>query len=149
MDSANIIRLLDIFVIGPATILFAYNIRHLPWLLCALVVSIGMLTIVYNYINFNRLYRGTDPRPYTVLPTWVQNLFWHPVNGKTQLLRLINLFVMYPILFYAWYYSIEEGLYSNVVGLFMISFGVLIGFIYNLYYFVKIALQDEQDDRKN
>lgn len=147
MNSANIVRLLDIFAIGPVNILFALTVSHNPLLFIPVFLT-GVLTIWYNYINFNRFYKLKDPKTYQLLPSWIQHLFWDPVHGKTQLLRGINLLVMYPLLTYAFMQSTPDGNFFNCIVWLMALF-IATGFFYNLYYFTNIAINGNEKKIEN
>jgi hypothetical protein len=159
LENDNTVRLLDILLIGPVNILFSLTVLHEKWLFY-LVFLTGVLTIFYNYINFNRFYKkrnprvlvkdsGTRRRPSSservlqILPPWIQNLFWDPVNGKTQLLRVVNLLVMYPLLTYALLICDPQSEPFVWIVWLMGAF-VVTGFFYNLYYYFYLLRIDKK-----
>jgi len=150
MNSENVVRLMDIFVIGPTNILFAMTVLHNPILFVPVFLT-GVLTIWYNYVNFNRFYKHKDPKTFALLPQWIQTLFWDPVNGKTQLLRIVNLLIMYPLLTFALTQSQSQSQPFGNTNLFvyitwLMALFVGTGFFYNLYYFITISMHSDTSE---
>ena len=127
----NLIRLLDILVIGPINVLFAFTVKE-KWLALVTLV-IGILTILYNFVNLCTFHFGI--RFDLVLPKWLKKLFWHDTNGKTQFLRLINLTIMYPLLILA-YLKSYPGNWMMQFTKYTMLFFIISGFIYNLENFL-------------
>ena len=135
MDFTNVVRCVDIFVLGPINVLFAFTVENklLAW---ATLIT-GFLTIFYNSANLCRFLYKFTPKLFEVIPKWCRTLFWDNQHGKTQFLRLINLLVMYPLLVYAYTKSKPKGkllmFTKQSMGLF-----IVLGFLYNLWYFISL-----------
>lgn len=132
-------RLADVFLIGPITILFSFFVKE--WWLSLFILLAGVLTTVYNGLNWANLNLEFVPVIKWIPKGWKKN-FIHPIRGKTQLVRLINLLVMYPLFAYA-YWKVRKDLpgstpFIQKVIIDIFGFFVFAGFLYNLKNFVKI-----------
>jgi hypothetical protein len=137
MDITNIIRLLDIFLIGPVNIIFSLTL--IPnWILLIPVFLNGAITIIYNYINFNVYYRHTEPYIYRIVPVNIRKYIWDPINGKTQLIRLVNLFIQYPLLIFAVIHSQPGDNFLYQWSVYLMILFIVCGIVYNLWYFLQI-----------
>jgi hypothetical protein len=125
MDS-NKIRLFDVFVSGPLQIIIStYITRPSLSLLRYFMLITGILNIIYNGHNF-LFFDSVLKQPLPIL-----NKFIHLKNGKFQLHRLYNLFIMYPIFIYV---LLNIGMPFELQILLLIN--IVIGFLYNLFYFI-------------
>ena len=79
-------RLIDVFILGPMQILISTYVRN-PFLKVFMFV-VGLSSILYNGHNYLYLERG-------VIPNLIPGL--NTQSGKTQIHRLYNLVVMYPL----------------------------------------------------
>lgn len=116
-------RLIDVFITGPLQIYTGLYIQDDIWLR-RIMVGIGISTILYNLHN----YLVVDER-------WISNRlgpFTHDTNGKTQIHRLYNLSIMYPLFMYV-YINYPTPLSK----LFLLN--IVIGFMFNLRNFISLA----------
>lgn len=128
-------RLYDVFISGPIYILISTyindnnsnnNSNNNNKFLKYFMLITGVLNILYNghnYLYFN--YK------YPLNPLF--DKFVDRKSGKTQIHRLYNLLIMYPIFLYVYWYIKLPKLLSKIF-LFMI----IIGFSFNLYNFVML-----------
>jgi hypothetical protein len=135
-------RLADVFLIGPITILFSFFVKE-KWLSIFILLT-GILTIVYNGLNWANLNLKSAPG-IKIIPKGVRNAFM-ATNGKTQLVRLINLIIMYPLFIYA-FFQVKKDLKSDTptsqkVVVFLFGFFAFTGFIYNLKNYLKMKLKE-------
>lgn len=128
MDT-NTVRLVDIFITGPLQILISTYITK-SFLLRYFMLLTGILTILYNGHNF-LLFNSIFKQP---LPIF--NKFVHAKNGKYQSHRVYNLMIMYPIFLYVLFHI---SMPFELRVLFFLN--IVIGFSYNLYYFIHILNQ--------
>jgi hypothetical protein len=134
MNSDNIIRLFDVGLIGPMNIIFAFSLPKSNWLFW-ITLLFGIATVIYNWINFKRFYyKGKDSVLIKFFPKTVRDLLWDPINGKTQLLRVFNLAVMYPLLVYALIQSNPSTLLL-LISKWTTAFFVVCGVVYNAYHY--------------
>ena len=126
------LRLFDVFLIGPITIKFSEYIKN-PCLKLFVWVS-GVLTILYNFVNFLRFTFGVEP---SYLPESWTKLFYDPKHGKTQLGRKINLWCMYPLfaiaLLNTQHFPSKEKWIRDMFVFFLVG-----GYLYNLKNYLKI-----------
>lgn len=99
-------RILDVLLLGPLKIILGSYTKNK--ILKYLLIVIGLWTMIYNWANRSILHFNISPVWLAYVPGWIRDLFFHPIHGKTQLVRIINLLVMYPILIMA-YKSIQEN----------------------------------------
>jgi len=92
-----------------------------------LMVFIGVMTILYNLHNYLLLDVKQIIRNYF---GW----FTHRTQGKQQLHRLYNIFIMYPVFYYVY-----QRYPTQISTLFLLN--IVIGFIYNLFNFIYIMCQ--------
>jgi len=133
LPSTSNLRLGDVFIIGPITMMFSKYIK-LDWLK-SLVWLAGLLTVVYNLINFLKFTVGIPHNK--MVPNPIRDLLYHPKHGKTQLQRLINLIIMYPLFWYSLSHlkSIPP---SKMYIKWLFQFFLYIGFVYNLNNYIAI-----------
>lgn len=137
-------RILDITILGPLKIVLSYytsNDTHGRLLSWGMFIT-GILTIVYNYYNYCIIDNGVIPSNYINLPSSFKRLFFDREHGKTQLLRLINLAIMYPILYLA-YLNIKSNVASNTSTMITLLLDIYLitligGFIFNAYNYIAI-----------
>ena len=132
---ANLFRLMDVFMTGPLQIIVSTYITRSA-LLRYFMLMTGLLNIIYNGHNF-LLFESILKKPLPIL-----NKFIHLKNGKHQLHRLYNLIIMYPVFTYvlltiAMPFELRIMLFINIV----------IGFLYNLYYYITIQRADKKAKR--
>ena len=132
------IRLADIFIIGPITILMSQYIKN-DYLKMFVLVS-GILTILYNLINFLRFTFYIEP---SYLPFSLQSWF-HPIHGKTQTQREINLYLMYPLFILSLFNLEKIPKHKQWIKTLFVLF-LFGGVIYNLKYYLEIQqLKDKK-----
>ena len=119
-------RLIDVFLSGPLQILVSQYITNNNVLFYFMLIT-GILTILYNAHNF-LLFNSTLKHPIPLLKKFV-----HKKNGKTQLHRMYNLVIMYPIFTYV-LLNISMPLQIRI----FLLINIIIGFSYNLFYYKKI-----------
>jgi len=128
-------RLADVFLIGPITVLFSFFVKE-EWLSLFILFS-GILTIVYNGINWANI--NTNSQLKWIPESWRKN-FIHPIRGKTQLVRLLNLLIMYPLFIYAFWIVTKRmtGKTCITQKIVVVLFGIfaILGFLYNLKNFL-------------
>lgn len=120
---------------GPLQIIVSTYITRSA-LLRYFMLMTGLLNIIYNGHNF-LLFESILKKPLPIL-----NKFIHLKNGKHQLHRLYNLIIMYPVFTYvlltiAMPFELRIMLFINIV----------IGFLYNLYYYITIQRADKKAKR--
>ena len=113
------IRLIDVFVLGPFQ-LYISTLLKTP-LLKIFSLYIGISTILFNGHNYLCL---DSPKAICIINT--------PTIGKYQIHRLYNLFIMYPIMYII---SQQPEIPKHFRILQWIN--IIIGFLYNLYYYAK------------
>lgn len=118
----NNVRLIDVFITGPLQIFISFFLKITFFKYFMLIT--GILNIIYNGYVFllkNKFIKK------------IHSPFKHLItkNGKTQLHRLYNLFIMYPIFIYI---LLHFKLPSYLQALFYMN--IVVGFAFNLYYFV-------------
>jgi hypothetical protein len=117
------IRLFDIFFIGPFLIHCQKYIKnkHFNYIL----IILGILTIIYNLVNILYInFKLID------IPNCLKYIIDIKL-GKTQLLRLINIIIMYPLLAYI-YKTNNFPTTTSIIFIIINSIGVL----YNLFYYI-------------
>jgi len=128
-------RLVDVFLIGPITVLFSFFVKE-EWLSLFILFS-GILTIVYNGINWANI--NTNSQLKWIPESW-RKKFIHPIRGKTQLVRLLNLLIMYPLFIYAFWIVTKRmtGKPCITQKIVVVLFGIfaILGFLYNLKNFL-------------
>lgn len=91
-DNFNI-RLLDVFILGPLQIIISFYIENLYLKIFMLLT--GILNIIFNGHN----YLLQDIK-YLKKPIPILKFFINKYSGKTQLQKLYNVFIMYPLFVY-------------------------------------------------
>ena len=125
MDGNNY-RLMDVFITGPLQILVSTYIANTPVLRYFMLLT-GIMNIIYNSHNY-LLFSSTIKSPLPIIKHFV-----HLKNGKTQLHRLYNLFIMYPIFIIV---LLKYHMPIEVKFWFLIN--IVIGFNYNLFYYLTL-----------
>jgi hypothetical protein len=128
------VRLYDVFISGPIYIYFSLYIKN--QLLKIFVFLTGFLTIIFNLHNFLFIDKGTLKK--SIIP-WTD-----PKEGKYQIHRIYNLFIMYPLLFYANYITKKPKWLTIILYLM-----IFIGFLFNLYWFIKISSHQSENENNN
>ena len=119
-------RLIDVFLLGPIQILIGLYIKTNAFLKFFMII-LGISNILYNGHNYLHFCQGTEIHPYI-------KHFIHPKYGKTQIHRLYNIFIMYPILAYV-YMTEKLPKFLEYILLFDIIFGFTINFL-NIFRFM-------------
>ncbi len=121
------IRLIDIFIIGPIQLLVGYYTKnfYLKWFM----YITGINTILYNLSNYLYVYQKVIEKPF-----FIYQMFTHPIHGKFQIHRLYNVFVMYPIFFYIY---LTQDIPDIIRFIFLIE--IIIGLAFNSYNFYKLS----------
>ena len=119
-------RELDVLISGPLYLFASQWVKNR--VLKTFVLAVGFGTIIYNLHNY--LYIDARILKHSLLPSSLVNPRW----GKTQLHRLYNICIMYPILFYI-YKNISVPVYLHLI--LYTQLGV--GFIYNLINYLKLS----------
>ena len=128
------VRIIDVFVSGPLQIYISLLIKNV--FLKYFMLLTGILNIAFNGYVFlleNRIIK----RKHRYLKYFINK------NGKTQIHRVYNLTIMYPIFLYILlHFKIPTFIQ------FAFSLNIIIGFIFNLYNFIllrkKYSLFDTQ-----
>lgn len=118
-------RLLDVFLLGPSQILVGLHIMNNIYLRVFMIL-VGISNIIYNGHNYLYFENRID----------VWNIFNKVVNrnnGKTQIHRLYNLTIMYPIFIYI-YRTTKLPHWLQ----FIFLWDIIIGFIWNFINFIKL-----------
>lgn len=116
------VRLIDVFILGPFQILISMYLKRKD--LKVFFLLVGILNIIYNlhnYLYFNK--QVIKP------PLMLVDMVSH---GKTQIHRIYNICIMYPIMAYT---LLTQKLprYLQV----FLALDIVSGTLYNLYYFLK------------
>lgn len=118
------LRLVDVFITGPLQIYVSKYINNK--LLKFFMILTGLLNILFNGHNF-LLTNDYIKTPFNILKLFISK------NGKHQVHRIYNLFIMYPIFLYILLFF---KLPSYVYNMFLIN--IIIGSLFNLYYYILI-----------
>lgn len=116
------IRIIDVFITGPLQIYISLFLKNV--FLKYFMLLTGILNIAFNgyvYLLENKFIK----RKHRYLKYFITE------DGKTQIHRLYNLIIMYPIFLYI----LLHFKLSNFIQ-FAFSMNIIIGFIYNLYNFI-------------
>jgi len=115
------VRILDVLLLGPLQILVGLHIQQ-PFL-HTFMVTTGLTNILYNGHNYALLERQ-----------WLKSTLIPGVRpfGKTQIHRVWNCLVMYPIF---WKASNEPEVPNTLRVL--LQFETILGFMFNAYYLYK------------
>ena len=116
------IRIVDVFITGPLQIYISLFLKNV--FLKYFMLITGILNIAFNGYVF-LLESRFIKRKHRYLKYFITE------DGKTQLHRLYNLIIMYPIFLYI----LLHFKIPNFVQ-FAFSMNIIIGFVYNLYYFI-------------
>ena len=109
------VRLLDIFISGPLQIYISTFLKgFLKWFMLVTGTS-NILYNGHNYLYFHD-YIKNYIKPITT------------TNGKTQIHRIYNLLIMYPIFLYIMLYC-KLPIYVTI----LLFLNIISGFSYNLY----------------
>ena len=119
-------RLIDVFLSGPLQILISSYIKNVYFKYYILIVCIS--NIIYNGHNY-LLFDEKIKSPYLPLPIFKTLI--DPKHGKTQMHRIYNLIIMYPIFTYIVLFTKLPHILTILY-----TINIIIGFFYNLYYFV-------------
>ena len=92
----------------------------------------GILNIIFNGHNYLLLEKKIIKKPFYVLQPFISK------NGKHQLHRIYNLLIMYPIFLY-----IALWIKLPVYLRFLLLCNIIVGSLYNLYYFLNIQYKKE------
>ena len=117
-------RLFDLFYIGPLDIIISSYVKNIY--LKYFMLLVGITNILYNGHNYLLLDIEFIKKPFPIFKPLV-----NMSQGKTQLHRMYNLFIMYPILIYVYK---TTNIPKTLKTLFLIN--IIVGIIYNLYYFL-------------
>ena len=110
------VRLVDVFISGPLQIYISTFLKgFLKWFMLVTGIS-NILYNGHNVLYFNN-YIKNYIKPITT------------TNGKTQIHRIYNLLIMYPIFLYIMLYC-KLPKYVTII----LLLNIIIGFSYNLYY---------------
>ena len=120
------VRLLDVFVLGPLQLLISTYVKNKA--LKYFIFIIGICNIIYNGHNYIYLDLGLMKQPLSILEFSVNK-----IHGKTQVQRLFNVLIMYPIFMYIYQTTIMPKWVSSA---FLLQ--IILGFIYNLKNFINI-----------
>jgi hypothetical protein len=120
-------RLYDIFF---SSIIYVYTSTFIKiiWLKYFVLLT-GIMTNLYNLHNFLLIDLKILKEPIHIMKPFV-----NIKKGKTQIHRLFNLFIMYPLLYYS-----TRFLPNNLSTL--VKLMVFVGSIYNLYFYLKYNCQ--------
>ncbi len=118
-------RIVDIFLLGPVQILVGLHVKN-PLLKLFMIIT-GIANIVYNGHNFLYFQYKRDISP-------MFHKIVDPIHGKTQLHRLYNVLIMYPVFLYV-YLTTPLPVWLR----FIFFFDITIGFIFNLANFIKLS----------
>jgi len=116
------IRIVDVFITGPLQIYISLFLKNV--FLKYFMLITGILNIAFNGYVF-LLESRFIKRKHRYLKYFITE------DGKTQLHRLYNLIIMYPIFLYI----LLNFKIPNFVQ-FAFSMNIIIGFVYNLYNFI-------------
>ena len=124
---SNNIRLIDVFITGPLQIYISFFSKNIFFKYFMLIT--GVLNITFNgYVFLLKSKYIKKKHPY------LKHIITE--NGKTQIHRLYNLFIMYPIFLYI-LFNFNLPPYLQLV--FFIN--ITIGFAFNLHNFMLIKNQ--------
>lgn len=124
-NTANI-RLIDVFFNGPLQILISSYMKNV--FLKYYMLIVGITNIIYNGHNY-LLFDEKIKSPYLPLP--ILKSLIYAKHGKTQMHRIYNLLIMYPIFTYIVLFTKLPYILSI-----LLTIDTFIGFFYNLYYFI-------------
>ncbi len=119
-------RLIDVFFTGPLYLLISSYMKNVYLKYYMLIV--GISNIIYNGHNY-LLFDENIKSPFLPLP--ILKSLIDPKHGKTQMHRIYNLLIMYPIFTYIVLFTKLPYILSI-----LLTIDIFIGFFYNLYYFV-------------
>ena len=120
------VRLLDVFILGPLQIFISLHVKNK--LLKYFLFIIGVSNIIYNGHNYLYLDLNILKKPLSIFSPFINKNY-----GKTQLQRLFNIFIMYPIFMHI----LRTTNISNYIKLlFLVQ--IVFGFTYNLKNFIDI-----------
>lgn len=127
------IRLYDVFISGPIYIILSIFVFELSKIkknyifLGIFVLLTGIMTIIFNLHNWLLIDKKKLKKK--IIP-WAD-----PKEGKYQWHRLFNLIIMYPLLFYANYITINKPKLLTI----LIYIMIICGFLFNLYWFLRLS----------
>ena len=117
------VRLLDVLIFGPSQMLISHYVINN--VLKYFIFLTGVLSILFNGHNYLYLNMRVLKKPIL--------FFVNKKNGKTQIHRLFNLFVTYPVFWYIYKVTIMPKWLSGIL-----LVNIIGGFIFNLNNFIKI-----------
>lgn len=121
------VRIMDILVNGPGQIFVGSKIK-IKWL-SLFMISIGTCTICWNLFAYLYSFNYIKKIPKYVMP------FINKKYGKSQIQRIFNLCIMYPIFIYA-YFKARTRLSIFVQYLSIVN--IIFGFTYNANQFMSV-----------
>jgi hypothetical protein len=125
-NNEEIPRLVDVFISGPLQISIAFYLKNI--FLKYFILITGIVNILYNGHNYLLFNRKLLKNPVKLFKPFIDL-----EHGKKYLHRVYNLAVMYPIFFYI-ILNYQLPIYLRI----MFIINIIIGFIFNLYYFLVI-----------
>jgi hypothetical protein len=128
MNITQYIRLYDIFFSGPTYIMYGYYLEHK--ILQKILYIYGFLTFLLNYVYFTYNKNNILYKLFSI------DIIFRKKNkyNKTQFIRLLLLSVYYPIIYNSLKYYSKKG---PKILLKITIIKIIIGYLYNLYYFIK------------
>ena len=126
-NNSNNIRLIDVFITGPLQIYISTLLKNIFFKYFMLIT--GILNITFNGYVFLLKSKYIKKKH-----AYLKHIITE--NGKTQIHRLYNLFIMYPIFLYI-LFNFNLPPYLQLV--FFIN--ITIGFAFNLHNFMLIKNQ--------
>jgi len=118
------IRLIDIFFIGPLDLLISKYVENK--FLKYFMIYTGVTNILYNGFNYLYLEQNIIDKNYL-------GILVDKKHGKTQIHRLYNLLIMYPLMIQVYRTTKLPKLLKKYL-----KINIILGFLYNLYYFILI-----------
>lgn len=115
-------RLIDVFLLGPIQILVGLLINDNIFLRLFMILT-GILNIIYNGNNYLYFNYGVKP---------ILSPFVNKKHGKTQIHRIYNLLVMYPIFYYI-YQNYEMPSFIKTI----FYWDIIIGALFNGFNLIK------------
>ena len=129
--NSNTSRLYDVFFSGPIYIYLSTFVTHK--ILKVLIFVIGLFTILYNLHNYLYFNNKID-KPIPFFEKFVTT------EGKSQVHRLYNLFIMYPFIIYINKLTASNPKKPKWLTTLIYAM-VVVGVLYNLYWLYTIANQ--------
>lgn len=127
--NSNTSRLYDVFFSGPIYIYLSTFVTHK--ILKVLIFTIGLFTILYNLHNY-LYFNNKINKPIPLFEKFVTT------EGKSQVHRLYNLFIMYPFIIYINKLTASNPKKPKWLTTLIYAM-VVVGVLYNLYWLCTIA----------